>query len=796
MPSIYVGCQIEDEIAEALKLMRGVFQDYQKQTDDALATLATNLQQLSGIAKYSSAIVGTSIDDQVKWTAVTPGSAGDQIHIMYRNLGPIVSGVFPAITYDPRPTSAEVVSNTVYVTLAILGGDPLVDPVGTVDPAQTVALCLPTWLSDPGVATLVKAELVGVGSIAPSITSMVPLVGGDDAPLSEAETLANSVSKQFGHPDYQGFMTSLDIPIVESDADAAKYLESTDDRYVIINKKLFLVEGTNLVGLRGLYQAVQQDLVLFRKLLAEMQHNTLVPHVVYTEVVSSVVTEIICSKPTDLTLLSTRYVTYDQSLLMAAQMSRGKDLANLTSNVFWVYDFQPSPQVFQKCKAWGFPDNYITSILIGDASEQEGYLTITPPVVFVIEEPLLLDQLHLSDYEIKLLLDKDVDGIRAPNALDQQDKADALDQLTKSDRPYLPTGLKTKLKRPFVALQAVDVSATMNDQNLSRELATRGKGCSRMKDKFKIGNFDIPGLPNMDLPNLPTESIPDPAKKIESAFAALSSLISTASKLFDRQVDGVIKTLKSVVNKVMNLMSLADNLFNNALVKCLLGTSESATGAPDVPSPENPGGIPSVPVGGLPLPLIGFKLVFKTLSISLDKIMTSAFENLMKLIEEPLCMVRTLLESIMGIDLKGELNPCKSGKNPDSKCPKNEVQDIINNSSDMSAVFNQLPQLESVETQLSTTTVTDQVQKFTGQTIKQANTVVNDIQRGINDTIGDLMKSLNAKTKVMDELFRTIKALIGESSELSDQAEVSEQKQSGCGPPQLGSFTDAVTKYI
>jgi hypothetical protein len=49
---------------------------------------------------------------------------------------------------------------------------------------------------------------------------------------------------------------------------------------------------------------------------------------------------------------------------------------------------------------------------------------------------------------------------------------------------------------------------------------------------------------------------------------------------------------------------------------------------------------------------------------------------------------------------------------------------------------------------------------------------------------------------VMDELFKTIKALIGESSELADQAEVSEQKQQGCGPPALGAFTDAVTKYI
>jgi hypothetical protein len=342
----------------------------------------------------------------------------------------------------------------------------------------------------------------------------------------------------------------------------------------------------------------------------------------------------------------------------------------------------------------------------------------------------------------------------------------------------------------------VDVSATLNDENLSKELATRGKGCARTADKQVVGKTPTPNLPSLDLPNLPSGSLPDPAKKVESAFAALSSLITTASKLFDRQVDGVIKTLKAVLNKVMNLMSLTDNLFNNDLIKCLLGTSEAATGSPDLPSPSNPGGIPSVPVGGLPLPLLGFKLVFKLLSVSLDKIITSSFETLMNLIKTPLCMIQSMLQAIMGVDLKGLTNPCKAGKSPDANCPKPEVQDIINKSTDMSKQFQQLPQLDAVQTSLSTDTVDNQVQKFSGLAVQTTTSTVNAIQRGIDDTVNDLMTSLNAKTKVMDELFKTVKALIGESSELSDQAEVSEQKQQGCGPPALGAFTDAITKYI
>jgi hypothetical protein len=798
-PSVYMGCQIEDDIDESLKQMRGVLQSYQKQTDDALVTLSTNLAQLEGPALYSTATIGAGPVDQVSWTAVQPGSSGDQIRVLYRNLGPVivVDPFTSAVTYDPRPTSTEVVGTTIYVTLAIKGGDPAVpaDEVGSIDSAQTVALCLPLWMSNPDVSALVKTALVGTGASAPSVTSMITLSGGADSPLKDAEVLANVVARQFGHARYQDLMTSLDIPVVESDADAAKYLESTDDRYLIINKKLYLVEGTNLVGLRALYQTVQQDLTKLRKYLTAMQVNTLMPHVVYTESGEFSTTAMLCGKPTEFITLSTRFVAYDVSFTMAEQLSQGKSLTNLTTYVFWINDLQPSVQAYQKLAVWGFPDDYITSALTGDAVNQKDNLQV-PPVVMVIEDPTLLDRLRLTDSEIQQLLDKDVAGIRAPNPLDQQDKARALDNLTKQDRPYLDSGLRTKLKRPVVALQAVDVSATMNDENLSKELSTRGKGCARTPDKQKVGNTSIPNLPKLDLPNLPTSSLPDPAKKVESAFAALSSLISTASKLFDRQVDGVVKTLKSVLNKVMNLMSLTDNLFNNDLIKCLLGTSEAATGAPDVPSPSTPGGVPSVPVGGLPLPLAGFKLVFKTLSVSLDKIITSAFETLMKLIQEPLCMIRTLLESIMGIDLKGVTNPCKSGKDPDAKCPKSEVQAIINQSTDMSKQFQQLPQLDSVQTSLSTTTVTDQVQKFSGLAFQTATTTVNAIQRGINDTVNDLITSLNSKTKVMDELFKTIKALIGESSELADQAEVSEQKQQGCGPPALGAFTDAVTKYI
>ena len=793
MPSVYVGCRIEDDIAEALKDVRGTFQEYQQQTDAVLAQLAADLAQLRGPELYAEATIGVDATDQVRWVAKAPGQLGNDIRIMYRNLGPIV---LAGPTFDYRPPSAEVVGDVIYINLAILGGNPLSDPVGAVDPAATVAVCLPVWLSNPDVADLVAAELVGAGSGIPSVTSMVPLTGGEDAPLKDAEDLASDVAKQFGHSSYQDFMRSLSIPVVESDAEAQAYLESVDDSYVIINKKLFLVEGTNLVGLRNLYRAAQKDMTLFKRLLSEFAENDQTPHVMYTETLGEEGVDVVCNEEVSLTTFKEYYVTSEVSMPVATQMSRTKSLPSINPFIFWMGSVVASAHAYAKLSTWGFVDDYITSILSGESPIQSAFTQAKPPVVSTIEIPTLFDQLHFTDAEIVELLEKDVSGIKPPSSSDQDDRQKQVDDLMRTNRRFLDNGLTSKVKKPVVALQAINLSSTMNDDNLSRELATRGKACARTSDKFKIGDVNIPNLSGLDLPNLPTDALPDAAKKVESAFAALSSVISSASKLFDAQVDGLLKTCKSVLNSVQNLLSLTDNLFNNSLVKCLLGTSSGATGLPDAPSPSNPGGSIDVPVGGLPLPMSLFKDVLKKLSVSLDKTLTTSFESLMRLISAPLCMVTSLLSSIMGIDLGGLTNPCSDGKNPDGDCNKNEVQEIINNSTDMRQVFDALPQMDSFNTERATTAVTESVQKFTGDTVKTAQTTVNDIQRGINDVIDDVMKGLASKTKTMNELFKAVKDLVSDSSELSDNAEEAEKESKGCGPPSLGFFTDAVTGYI
>jgi hypothetical protein len=163
MPSIYVGCKIEDDISEALKEVRGTFQDYQKQTDDLLSQLSSDLAQLSGTPISATVTIGSDPTNTIKWTAKVPGTDGNNLTIMYLNIGPIVS--YPGPVYVSRPPSAEVNGTAIYVYLAIKGGDPFSDPtVGSVDPAYPVSTCLPIWLSNPDVAAVVDAELVGTGS--------------------------------------------------------------------------------------------------------------------------------------------------------------------------------------------------------------------------------------------------------------------------------------------------------------------------------------------------------------------------------------------------------------------------------------------------------------------------------------------------------------------------------------------------------------------------------------------------------------------------------------------------------
>jgi hypothetical protein len=158
MGSVYLGCQITDEIADSLKLLKGELAEYQKQHADALAAVAPTVDRiLNGPDTHASAVIGVLDTDKVEWTAKVPGRAGNGISVTYLYLGPDVDDTVNPPVFVARPTSASADGNAVTVILAV-------DANGVIDTSVDVATALPIWLSDPDVAELVDGTLVGDGS--------------------------------------------------------------------------------------------------------------------------------------------------------------------------------------------------------------------------------------------------------------------------------------------------------------------------------------------------------------------------------------------------------------------------------------------------------------------------------------------------------------------------------------------------------------------------------------------------------------------------------------------------------
>ena len=119
-----------------------------------------------------------------------------------------------------------------------------------------------------------------------------------------------------------------------------------------------------------------------------------------------------------------------------------------------------------------------------------------------------------------------------------------------------------------------------------------------------IPKIQSPNIPNMDLPNIPSPDLSAYAKKVESAFGALSSVVGTATKTYDRMIKKVLDAVMPIINKLQNISSMVDNLLNNDLAKCLLGITGANTGLPTPPTLGS-STLPDIKsiIGGSPLPM-------------------------------------------------------------------------------------------------------------------------------------------------------------------------------------------------
>ncbi len=811
-PSIYLGCQVEDEIDTSYKEVRKTFSEYKSQTEALLATLADDIEKLSSDKIPAEITVGETTNSQVRWVAKETGTAGNDIQIMYQYLGP---GALTGAIFADRPPSAEVVDNIIYVTLAVKGGDTTAPPdpqIGQIDPNFDVATSLPIWLSGTGVSDLVTAALVGAGTDLPATTLLQSFSGGKGAPLKDAEDAANSIAKVFGSTTYAGFMRSLSIPTIETEADAVALLEELDDNYVIINKKLYIVEGTNLVGLRQLYLSVQKDLDLFKYTLDKMNEDPRFAYYIATENVFTTTQELVCGTLQPITTMSETYLGQNMPISQMLQKSQGNDITFLNNSIYWVTDVNASRYSYTKLTSWEWIGNYLGAILAGETPDQSDGTEVQAPIVSVIEDPNLFQNFGFTDAEIVEVLEKDIEGIRIPQESDPEDKNEGIKDLLINNRRYMPNGMLSTAKKPLVAMQALDISSTGNENKLAKELSTRGSTCARLaKNLPDVVLPDLGGIkiPNVDSPDLPSADLPNGAKKIESAFASLSAMIDSASKLFDAQIGGILKVAKGLLNKVQNLLSLADNISKNNLAQCLLGTGSAATGNLELPSP---GEIPTVPTpgevelpspGGLPLPTSLLTSALKELSVSLDETITASFEGLMKLVEYPLCMVQSLLSSLQGFSLDvdlADLNPCKEGKDVDEDCPPEEVQEAADSSETVTEELDEA--LADTGAGLaedladSVPDFDETIQEFTGQVEKTAKESTETAQRGISNVMDDVMKSLNSKVEFVQEIDKAIKELINDTEDSATNGEEAEEAAGGCKTPSLGALTDSITDFI
>lgn len=790
MPSAYFGCQIGGEIEDALRVYRGTLEDIRKSTDESLADLRIAIAQLSGTKAAAQATIGDAPDDQILWQAVEKGPEGNQISITYRYLGPLVV----AGSLVPRPAGSEVVGNFIYLDIPVAAD-------GTITSTTTAALTV--WVSGPDVSDLVTGTLVGTGLDTITIQPQTFLSDGLGAPLTDAEDAADAVSRPFGHKTYQDFLKATDIPIIESDADAAQYLRDQNDQFVIINGKLLFVEGTNLVGINALWELLGEDLDELKKILAILEVGSNLPHYLASQNVTTTTIEIICGEEETFETVTEVFREINVPMSVVADRWTSGSIAAVINYIFWSKTVVSNRATRERLKNFGIPEDYFSDILVGETPDALENSLVQPPTVFTVEEPTLFTRLGLTDAEIKLLLAENVDGVLIPGEVPFEDRLEAIKDLCDNDRSILDNGFRSSVKKCVAVAQSVDIVETMADSDLTKELATRGKACARQEKNF---DTNTPAFPDLDLPNLPTADLPSGAAQIEAAFGALSSVIDAASSLFDYQIKTIMGAVKGLLNAITNLGSLVDNLLKNDLLQCLLGTDGSGTGVPEVPGVGSgapggigeggTGGVGAPTFGGIPLPTSLLVDALKGLSTSLDETITDAFEFLMNLIRQPLCQIQNLISSMLGFSLDGLENPCKDEKELDDSCPPEETQEIINDSDELSSSLEGIDHLVNEVTETTIQAVEETVEEFTGDVKKNITQVTQSIDRGVKTLMEDIQKSVDSKLGFLDQLDQAIRGLTGELRETKISSDENSSSTLQCSPPSLGLFTDAISDFL
>ena len=435
----------------------------------------------------------------------------------------------------------------------------------------------------------------------------------------------------------------------------------------------------------------------------------------------------------------------------------------------------------------GIPEEYYNSIYQQETAEQSFYSGVVPPKVYLIEDPELLSKLQMSDDELEELLSRKIDGIKLPTEVSVADKVKQLSTLLGKTRENLENGMKSRAKPALAAGTALNLGKTFNDSDLTKELATRGKACARADtSKFNI--------PNADIPNIPFEDLPNAAKQVESAFAAVSSGVSSALQIFDSGFDAMKSVLEPVLNQLQNFSSLGENLLNNNMPSCLLGATSKVTGAitptgVGVPTPGGLAGGATPSIGGLSLPLDLFVTAMEKLSFSLTSVVTTGFTTLMKAIQVPICMAQKLINLLTGVSEGVE---CLTGKNPDDTCSAASVQNVINNSEEMTQSLKGMPQLDGLPTTETAIETLEDIQTFSGTVQKTFATVQQEINRGLQKVAEDINNSLETKYKFIDEFDRAIRDLISGITDLSLTGGLNLSTSGDCLKPSVGTLVDAI----
>jgi hypothetical protein len=785
MPSIYFGCQIEDKIAGALQDFRGELDSIRLQVNEELDSLKEDIDQLSGTKKFAQVIIGTTSDDQILWKAAEAGRAGNEISIQYLYLGPEISGT----SLIARPASSSVDGKAITLVLPVAAD-------GTI--ADDAATTLPVWLSDTDVTGLVNGSLVGSGSGFPASQPAVFLDGGKSVPLKDAEEAADSIARPFGHQRYQDLLDGLEVPVVESKEDACDYMNNVDDRFTVTNGKLYIVDGDNLIGINKLFEVVDEDLSKLKETLAVIAGREEMPNAVITQNIETTIFELVCNEPTPVTTINETFRSLNERISIVAVRYANGQISALNHYIFWSKRVNTSSQNREFLIGLGYPDIYMSDILSGENPQESINTGVAAPEVFTIPDPELLDKLNLTDDDLVELLSRKVNGVKLPRDVPFEEQSQALQDILDNDQNLLDSGLNSGVKKPLTAMQCLDMTKSMDDTDLSRELVEKGKACARQDGNFDDGS---PATAGFDKPNLPSADLPSAAAGIESAFASVSAAISAANSVFDAMIGGLVDVVSGLVNSLSNLLSLAVNLFTNDLASCLLGAVGAATGLPISPGigsgAATGAGTPSLPTGGgLPLPKFLLVTALEELSVSLDETITSALETIMGLIRVPVCLLQNLIDTILGFDLGGLSNPCKEGRDLSETCPEEDVQEVINDSDSISAALDDIDHLTNEVTETVLTTVEETVEDITGEVIKTATDTAQEISRGVQKLMEDIQKSVQSKVKFIDKIDQALKALTGDLREQKSTAAGENSDISSCASPTLGLFMDAVTAVL